>query len=234
MNGSIWHLDTQIPQFPTLDGDRKTDVLIIGGGLTGILCAVLLAAEGIDYTLIEANRLMHGVSGLTTAKITSQHGSIYHKLLKKYGPEKARAYWEMNEEALRRYAALSRSISCDFEMCDHAVYSTHDTRGLETEMNALRALNIPASLEAESELPFAVQGIIRFQNQGRFHPLKFVSGLVPGLHIYENTKAIEFLPGAIRTNQGVIWAKKFIVATHFPILNIPHPPGAVAFPRFIG
>ena len=71
-----------MPRFPRLEGDLRTDVLIVGGGLAGLLCAWNMTRAGIDCTLIEEHSIMHGVSGRTTAKITSQHGLVYGKLLK--------------------------------------------------------------------------------------------------------------------------------------------------------
>ena len=92
MMDSIWGKDVQMPRFPQLDRDLHTDALIIGGGLVGLLCAWNLNRAGIDCVLIEQNRLMQGVSGRTTAKLTSQHGLIYGKLLKKFGVEQAQLY----------------------------------------------------------------------------------------------------------------------------------------------
>ena len=73
---SIWDEDVKMPRFPSLQEDLRTDVLVIGGGLAGLLCAGNLTRAGIDCVLIEQDRLMGGVSGRTTAKITSQHGLI--------------------------------------------------------------------------------------------------------------------------------------------------------------
>lgn len=72
MTDSIW-ATVSLPSFPRLEGDIKKDVLIIGGGLAGILCAYHLAQVGVDYALIEADRICHGVTRNTTAKISSQH-----------------------------------------------------------------------------------------------------------------------------------------------------------------
>ena len=84
---SIWSDSIQLPQFPRLQRDQKTDVLIIGGGLAGILCAYMLQKSGIDYMLVEAKRICSGITKNTTAKITVQHGLIYHKLIKNFGIE---------------------------------------------------------------------------------------------------------------------------------------------------
>ena len=79
---SIWTLSSSLPSFPSLEGDRKTDVLIIGGGIAGILCAKALQEAGVNYILLESGRICSGVTKNTTAKITSQHGLVYHKAWK--------------------------------------------------------------------------------------------------------------------------------------------------------
>ncbi|MGN1052600.1 MAG: FAD-dependent oxidoreductase, partial [Candidatus Scatosoma sp.] len=79
---SIWTETTKSPEFNALDGDIKTDVLIVGGGIAGILCAYELQKAGVDYALIESERICGGITKNTTAKITSQHGLIYQDLIK--------------------------------------------------------------------------------------------------------------------------------------------------------
>ena len=126
MQNSIWTNYVQIPRFQRLEHDLKTDVLIIGGGMAGILCAHQLAQSGVDYVLIEADRICHGVTRNTTAKITSQHGLIYDSLIGRFGTKKARMYLEANQRALAQYRELSREIDCDFEEQDAFVYALED------------------------------------------------------------------------------------------------------------
>ena len=78
---SLWMNDVTMPSFPALDHDCRTDVLVIGGGLCGLLCAYRLQQAGVRCMLIEAERICSGTTGYTTAKLTSQHGLIYHTLL---------------------------------------------------------------------------------------------------------------------------------------------------------
>ena len=92
MRQSIWERDVEFPSFPKLEGDIKTDVLVIGGGLCGVLCAWFLKQAGVDYVLVEGDAVGRGVTCNTTAKITSQHGLIYEKLLRTQGKEKALQY----------------------------------------------------------------------------------------------------------------------------------------------
>ena len=104
-----------MPVFPSLQQDLNTDVLIIGGGMAGILCAHKLEKAGVSYALIEADRICCGVTRNTTAKLTSQHGLIYRKLMRLHGPETAKQYYLANEAAIEEYRKLAQGIECDFE-----------------------------------------------------------------------------------------------------------------------
>ena len=120
---SIWTESVKKPSFETLQGDVKTDVLIIGGGLAGILCAHMLENAGVDYLLVEADSICGGVTQNTTAKITIQHGLVYEKLSRRYGTEGASIYLAANLEALEKYRNLCEGIDCNFEEKDAFVYS---------------------------------------------------------------------------------------------------------------
>ena len=107
---SVWCEYNDIPQFESLSKNIKTDVLIIGGGMAGLLCAYMLDKRGVNYVLLEANRICSGVTKNTTAKITSQHGLIYNELIKKFDVEKAKMYLEANENAVNKYRKLCENI----------------------------------------------------------------------------------------------------------------------------
>ena len=219
MMDSIWGADVQMPRFSQLDRDLHTDVLIIGGGLVGLLCAWNLNRAGIDCVLIEQNRLMQGVGGRTTAKLTSQHGLIYGKLLKKFGPEQSRLYWQAHQDALTKLSALAETADCDYKLENNYIYATDGTQKLEAEMAACEKLGLPARWEESLPLPFPVTGAIGFSGQAQFHPLKLAAHIAKGLQIFENTKALAFLGNQVQTPKGTVTAEKIIVATHFPMLN---------------
>ena len=106
---SVWSA-AKLPQFPSQNGDIKTDVLIIGGGIAGILTAYFLQQKGIDYVLVEKGRICSGTTQNTTAKITVQHGLVYQKIVKGYGTETAQKYLAASTEAFEKYAELCKSI----------------------------------------------------------------------------------------------------------------------------
>ena len=216
---SIWHETAKMPQFPTLDKDISTDVLIIGGGMAGILCAHKLSKAGADYVLVEANTIGSGITRNTTAKISAQHGLVYHKLIRKLGEGGAQQYLQANLNALEEYRTLCNEMDCDFQDQDSFIYALDNQDLLETEWDALRALGYEAELVRKIPLPFPNAGAVKFPRQAQFHPLKFLACIASGLRIYEHTKVQELAPGIASTASGVIHAQKILVATHFPFLN---------------
>lgn len=216
---SLWRKDVEMPSFPTLEGEVKTDVLIIGGGIAGLLTAYFLHGRGVRYILVEKNRICSGTTQNTTAKITSQHGLIYSKLLKKCGAEKAYAYYRANEDALAEYKRLCRGIDCDFETKDNYVYSLSDREVLEQEMSALLKMGCKAKLSDVLPLPIDIAGAVVFGEQAQFHPLKFLGAIAKNLNIYENTFVREMKGNTAVTDKAVIRAENVIVTTHFPFIN---------------
>ena len=216
---SIWSNTTPLPTFPSLDSDMKTEVLIIGGGIAGILCAYMLDQAGINYVLVEAETICSGITKNTTAKITSQHGLIYHKLIKRFGTEKASMYLHANQEAVRKYAELCAEIDCDYEEKDAFVYSLDNPQAIEEELTALHKLDFHADSANQLPLPFPVAGAVRFANQAQFNPLAFIAAIAGNLNIYEHTIVKELVGCKAKTEHGDILADKIIVATHFPFLN---------------
>lgn len=216
---SIWTECVKRPGFEVLHGDMKTDVLIIGGGIAGILCAHMLKQAGVDCVLVEQNEICSGVTQNTTAKITLQHGLFAHKLVERFGAETARLYLLANRQALEHYRTLCTDIECDFCIRDSFVYSVHDKRVLEREMEALQRLGFSSELVHALPLPFLVAGAIHMADQAQFHPLKFLFTVAKPLRIFEHTRVLELKSGRAVTRQGTIRAEKIIVATHFPFLN---------------
>ncbi|MBO5227672.1 MAG: FAD-dependent oxidoreductase [Lachnospiraceae bacterium] len=216
---SIWKNSVKLPSFIHLNKDTKTDVLIIGGGLCGILCAHMLKESGVKYVLVEAEQICSGITHNTTAKITSQHGLIYNKLIQKFGTEKARMYLDANEAALAKFRELAHSIDCDFETKASYVYSLNDRLSLEEELDALRTLNFHAEFVRRPSIPISTAGAVKFNNQAQFNPLRFVAGIAKDLNIYEHTRVTELIGNTAITRYGKIHADKIIVTTHFPFIN---------------
>ena len=219
MINSLWADTAKLPSFPSLEQDLKTNILIIGGGMAGLLCACALNRACADYALIEADSICSGVTRNTTAKITSQHGLIYDKLIREYDEETARLYYEANQAAISHFRKLAADYPCQMETKSAFVYTTGDSEKLEKELRALERIGAKARYWVSLPLPFDVTGAIEFEDQAQFHPLLLAAGIAPGLKIYEHTPARGFEGNTVYTDKVRIEAKKILIATHFPIIN---------------
>ncbi len=216
---SIWNKSAKKPHFDSLKGDKDTKVLIIGGGIAGILCAYELQRAGVPYILLEAKSICSGVTENTTAKLTFQHGLIYHKIINRYGIETAMKYYRAQKEAISHFVDILKNIDCDLTVNDSYVFSLKNNRKIEKEVTALKRLGVDASICQRTELPFSVAGAVKVKDQFLFHPLKALYEIASNLNIYENTKVLELADHCAKTEHGRVTAEKIIIATHFPILN---------------
>lgn len=216
---SLWQATSQLPKFPQLKDDIKTDVLIVGGGIAGILTAYLLHQQGVNYILVEKERICSHTTHNTTAKITFQHGLIYSKIIKQSGLESAKKYLNANKSALEKYAELCKNIDCNYELKDNYVYSTDNRNALENELKVLEKIGCKAEFHEKISLPIKTVGAVKVPNQTQFNPLKFISFVAKELNIYENTFVREMIGNTAVTDYAKIKADKVIIATHFPFIN---------------
>lgn len=216
----LWTKEIVAPEFPALEGERETEVLVIGGGMAGVLCALKLQEAGVDYLLVEGSKIGSGMTRGTTAVLTAQHDTLYQDLLDKIGRQKAGLYLHANLQAVARFAQLCKEIPCEFEERPSLMYSLRDRTRMEREVAVLRALDYQADFLTQTVLPFEVAGAVRYPGMAQFHPLRFLYGAAKGLHIFENT-FVRKLEGTVAvTDRGRIRAQKIIVATHFPFINL--------------
>lgn len=220
---SVWSESCKFRKRDALNKDIKTDVLVIGAGIAGVLTAYMLKQKGREVVVIDAAEIASGNTKNTTAKITSQHDLIYSKLIAEFGEEKARQYAKANELAIKKYKEIieDKRIECDFEEKPAYVYSLNEIDVLKEEVEAAKNLGIDAEFVDEANLPFKINGAVKFNNQAQFNPLKFLKGISNELIIYENTRALEIKENLVVTSGGNITANNIVVATHYPIMNAP-------------
>jgi len=216
---SIWQSENEKSSFPSLSGDISTDVAIIGGGFAGILTAFMLKAQGVDCAVLEKNTVGSGTTAGTTAKITSQHGLIYHKLLKKYGKEKTALYYKLNQAAVEKFRTLSERYPCELETKDNFIYTTDSRSKIYAELQALSVIDAEAELFDSLPLPFPVAGAVCFPNQAQFEPLSLLSSLAREVKVYENTFVKDVRGKLVLTDKGTVKAEKIIMTCHFPFID---------------
>lgn len=236
---SYWIQSTPETDYPKLEKDERVDVAIVGGGIVGLTSAYLLVREGLKVAVVEADRILHGTTGHSTAKITSQHALIYAKIKKEMSEELARQYAQANENAIHLIAGIAdeNKIDCDFSWQPAYVYTQTQQmmKPIEDEAKVAADLGIKASIVDSTPLPFQVKAALRYENQAQFHPLKYLKALArqitdKGSYIFENTVAVDISgdPPAILSRDGKkVRADKVIIASHYPFFD----GGALYFSR---
>ncbi|MBE0597548.1 MAG: FAD-dependent oxidoreductase [Desulfuromonadales bacterium] len=228
---SLWLATTPETSYPPFAGELQTEVAVLGGGIVGLLTAWLLRQAGLEVAIVEAGRILSGVTGHTTAKITSLHGQIYHYLTTRFGADEARLYAEANQAALARYAQLveEKGIDCDFRRLPAFTYAESEEEfvAVGQEAEAARAAGLAAELVQEADLPFPIRGAVRLPAQALFHPRKFLLPLAEELvssggKIFEKTRALHLRPGhpaQVETDRGTLRAAHVVLATNFPFFD---------------
>lgn len=233
---SKWSKETKIKDRESFIGNSKAEVVVIGAGMAGLLIARSLKKYGLDVVVLEANKIGSGQTKNTTAKITSQHGLFYDKLIKNIGKEKAEKYAVANQKAILEYQRMieEENIDCEFERLPAYLYSVNNCENekineklsygiekLQKEFTAVNSLGIRAEFKNACELPFEVNGVLKFEGQAQFNPLKFIHHISKKLTIYENSRVLCVKDHMIYTDRGDIFAENIVFATHYPIINIP-------------
>lgn len=231
---SYWAETAARPSFSKLDKDIKTDVCIIGAGITGIMTAYMLLNKGMKITLIDKGEVCSGVTENTTAKITSQHGLIYNYLEVTFGTEFAKLYLESNEKAINLIEDIIKkeNIDCEFERTDNCIYTCTEEyhQRIKDEVETVRRLGLEAEQIEKAKLPFEIKSGIKFPNQAKFHPLKYLYKIVEilknnGVEIYTNSTVQDTKKGAtgyeVITEEYSIKTRYVVMSTHYPIKSFP-------------
>jgi len=228
----IWAENKNTFNFPSLREDTRTEVVVIGAGITGVLAAYMLAKKGKQVILLEKDTIAMGTTGHTTAKLTVQHGLVYDELINHFGIEKTHTYVKSQYEAMTEIKKIIKeeSIDCAYEVEDAILYTNDEenSKKLERELKAYHQLGLDA--KAIHHLPFnsiPFRAGISLADQVQFHPVQFVEGLITSLKkmnvpIYENTLAVDIKNDpqlVVKTKKYDIKCDHVVVATHFPIYD---------------
>lgn len=216
---SIWQSKQERMRYPALKGSQRTQVLVIGGGMAGVLCARQLQQAGKDVVLLEADRIGNGITARTTAVLTAQHDYLYQDMEKDFGEDTARAYLQGNLQAVESFRQLSEKIPCDFEDRPSIQYSTDKLERLCMEAEVVNRLGFPAQFTETMDFPQNAKGGVIYPGMAQFHPLKFLWGVAKDLEIYEKSPVLTLRGTTAVLAEGSVSAEQVIVATHFPFIN---------------
>ncbi|AXR76545.1 FAD-dependent oxidoreductase [Natrarchaeobaculum sulfurireducens] len=226
---SPWLASTPAADVSRLESTESVDVAIVGAGIAGLSTAIELRERDVSVAVLERDRVATGVTGKTTAKLTSQHGRIYDHLRREFGRREASQYATLQEDAID--AVEDRidelGIDCGFERVPSYLYGD-DPEAIQRETDAARAAGLEASY-VTSVPPFErAQAAVRFDDQAWFHPRAYLLAIAAqlradeGASLYEGTRVTDVEPGRrprVRTRSGTVRADQVVLATGFPILD---------------
>lgn len=229
-NKSIWEIPEQA--LPSLQQELTVDVLIIGGGMSGMNTAYHLKDSNMKIALIDRDTIGNGVTKKTTGKLTFLQNEMYPNITTSRGIDEAKEYFYSQKEAvhLAKDIILSNHIDCDLLSLDSYLFAYIDDKNFEKEKKFLDQVHEKYTEHEQLPIPFPCKKALSVSNTYTFHPLKYLLALKEivlnhGIEIYENTKAIaidkEEDHYIIHTDTYDIHANKVIVTTHYPFFVLP-------------
>ncbi len=209
---------------------QSYDTVIVGGGLTGLCTALLLARSGQSVAVLEGRHLAAVTTGNTTAKLSLLHGGQLSHVLGHNSLEVARAYVEANLEGQQWLLRYCEEHGLPFQTRDAFSYAgtPEGADRVRREYDACRSVGLDVTLESDTELPFATYGAVRLADQAQIDPLDIVERLAAdvrarGGRIAEHTPVTDVsITGgrvAVSTEGGAVYADRVILATGTPILT---------------
>ena len=233
--GRSWYEDTcgERPSYPRLDGSATCDVLVIGGGFTGLSAAHRLAEKGLSVILLEQARIGDGASGRNGGQFGTGQRAWAEELEEEIGLERARALFAMAEDAKRHILDFAKAHSIDIDYVPGQLSVVHKPRYLDDyrrhasimaeKFDYPHITYMEASETAERLGSPRYLGGTRDTGTGHIHPMKLVIGLgraaaAAGVRICEHTKVtkLDAAGGQVmaETPSGTVTAAKALVAVN--------------------
>lgn len=243
MNTTSYWLDGEGGgNWPQLEEDITTEVLVIGGGITGITAAWLLANQGTDVVLIDREAFATRDTGHTTAHLTYMTDTRLSDLVATFGRNDAFLAWRAGLEAMEliRRTVGDQEIDCELKVVPGYLVAAAGTDAqeerarLQEEAELARHGGFPVNLVEAA--PVTRRPGILFPDQMEFHPLLYLRGLLEaavkkGARVFSNTEAGTFdeKEGRVKAGEHWIRCRKVVIATHVPLQGNAGTVGAAMF-----
>jgi glycine/D-amino acid oxidase-like deaminating enzyme/nitrite reductase/ring-hydroxylating ferredoxin subunit len=213
---------------PTLQTDIAVDVAVVGGGITGLTAAMLLASQGKTVAVLEAHRIGASSTGHSTGNLYALTDVRLHQIRQRHGPEAMRAVAQSRAAAVDavEQTVQALKLECEFNRRPwHLVASAPgQVQAVEQECQAAQDAGLAARLVDDLALPVGALRTLRVENQAQFQPLDYVRQLAQRIAgerclVFENTPvtAIDDASGVIRTAEGEVNCESLLLATHTPV-----------------
>ncbi|MFX0578011.1 FAD-dependent oxidoreductase [Nocardia nepalensis] len=228
---SLWLNDAEVPARLRLTPGLHFDTVVIGGGLTGLVTALLLAESGVEVAVIESKRVGAGTTGASTAKVSLLQGIRAQRIRSRHGDRAVRDYIEANREGqqwLLRYCA-EHAVPVQRVPALTYAQSESEMSAVRAEYEATRAAGLPSTLVEELDVPFPAHGAVCLDDQAQLDPMTLLATLAIDIEsrtapIFESTLAKGVRGGdddglIIETEHGDLHAHTIVLATGTPILD---------------
>ncbi|WP_067681592.1 FAD-dependent oxidoreductase [Nocardia miyunensis] len=227
----IWTIETPTPVRLHVTPGLRYEVLVVGGGLTGLVTALLLAEHGVECAVLESGRIGAGTTGASTAKISLLQGVRAQQIRRRHSERMLRAYLQANHEAHQWLRQFCESRDVAIQNADAFTYAQSDRElaAVRREYDVLRAAGLPVELVGTLDTPFPVAGAVRLGDQSQVNPMPLLTVLAAeveshGIPIYESSPVRAVSSGSgneqlVETAHGVVRASTVVLATGTPILD---------------
>lgn len=231
---SIWQEDIQKNTYDELNNDIDVDILIIGGGITGISTAYHLLKSNLKVIVVEKNSIASGVTAKTTGKLTYLQDLMFSKISDKYSFDVAKQYYESQKDAIKlvRNIVEENKIYCDYVVQKSYLFASEKSEVIKVKKEQELLEKFGEKVGIVKKLPINIHNFygISVSDTAYFHPVKYVNELAKicqknGIQIYENTNVFDFKLDNNKyicyTNNNKIIAKKIVFACHYPFFTVP-------------
>lgn len=224
---SLW-MDVAPPTYAPLMGDLAVDVAIVGAGMAGLSTAYELTQQGMSVAVLDRGRFAGGMTARTTAHLSYELDDYYSELIKIRSEEAAQQYYESQKAAVDRIEQIveREGLDCDFARVDALLVAIGDDGEdiIQNEFPVARSLGFDVNFDTPP--PRFGSAALRFADQARFHPLKYVAGLCAALekrgarlHADSPVESVEETDQGVlvHTADGTLRAQHAVMATNSPI-----------------
>ncbi|HUE17745.1 MAG TPA: FAD-dependent oxidoreductase [Planctomycetaceae bacterium] len=227
---SVWQ-KARIPRYSRVTKSHHYQVIVVGGGITGLTAAYLLKRAGKRVCVLERDRLGSGDTSRTTAHLTIATDLRLPQLASVFGKDNARLAWQGGAAAINTIERIAQAeqIDCDFQRVPgylHAALGEDRDEGRGLKADCERATEFGFAASFVESVPLFQKPGVRFPNQAKFHPLRYLAGLAKAVHgdrseIHENSEVTAFREEmmAVEVNGASLTCEYLIIATHVPLMG---------------